>query len=535
MAPSQPPSASGNFQVYTRPPSAGSVPKLRDSCNACASSKIKCHKQKPTCSGCTRRGLKCEYLTSNRGGRAVRNNQNAGHTRQRSQPPNTNPAEGEDATITVARASTPAGSAGQASTTFFNDLALDPVLTTVSTPATTTSEPGSATVPPSGLSTSSSLSSLHVGYPFTPGGSGSCSTFTGLPTPTNHHEFDLSSLLNDCMTDDPIDFLSDPFLMPLSFDNANFLGGTTPLPTPIQCVDPMQIEDKAPLPQPENDLSRHQDHDKSDCYCLSTALALMKRLSLKPSAATCATFGQAGDPKPSSALSSASCPTIEEVITKNQGAIESIGRMLNCSCARDGYLLALISLVLLKILAWYDASARASPDGRPPAGSEVFSSGSSLGASGTNSTSSSSSIFAASPAPSAASSDHNGGVTASRSSNMEQVRWAPSVVSSYCLDGEDSGRMAAQLVLSELSRVQRLVSGLEETLRALLQAAHNNHSSSHGGAASEGGGLVGAVGGLDRDESATPFPLLMLEGMVANIKKKLKAISIGIVKKLNSD
>lgn len=118
---------------------------------------------------------------------------------------------------------------------------------------------------------------------------------------------------------------------------------------------------------------------------------------------------------------------------------------------------------------------------------------------------------------------------------MEQVRWAPSVVSSYCLDGEDSGRMAAQLVLSELSRVQRLVSGLEDTLRALLQAAHNNHSSSHGGASSEGGGLVGAVGGLDRDESATPFPLLMLEGMVANIKKKLKAISIGIVKKLNSD
>ncbi|RYP72747.1 hypothetical protein DL770_007924 [Monosporascus sp. CRB-9-2] len=48
-------------------PPAG--PKLRDSCHACASSKVKCHKEKPTCSRCSKRGITCEYFVIRRGGR----------------------------------------------------------------------------------------------------------------------------------------------------------------------------------------------------------------------------------------------------------------------------------------------------------------------------------------------------------------------------------------------------------------------------------------------------------------------------------
>lgn len=44
----------------------GSHMKLRDSCHACASSKVKCHKEKPTCSRCRKRGITCEYFAHRR-------------------------------------------------------------------------------------------------------------------------------------------------------------------------------------------------------------------------------------------------------------------------------------------------------------------------------------------------------------------------------------------------------------------------------------------------------------------------------------
>ena len=52
-----------------RRPTAPAAPKLRESCQVCASSKLKCSKEKPTCSRCAKRGLICEYVTAKRGGR----------------------------------------------------------------------------------------------------------------------------------------------------------------------------------------------------------------------------------------------------------------------------------------------------------------------------------------------------------------------------------------------------------------------------------------------------------------------------------
>lgn len=46
-----------------------SMPKLRDSCVVCASSKVRCHRQKPSCSRCLKRKIACEYVTSKRDGR----------------------------------------------------------------------------------------------------------------------------------------------------------------------------------------------------------------------------------------------------------------------------------------------------------------------------------------------------------------------------------------------------------------------------------------------------------------------------------
>ena len=48
---------------------APTAPRLRDSCHACAASKVKCSKEKPTCARCAKRGLDCEYCVTKRAGR----------------------------------------------------------------------------------------------------------------------------------------------------------------------------------------------------------------------------------------------------------------------------------------------------------------------------------------------------------------------------------------------------------------------------------------------------------------------------------
>nr|A0A5B8YUX3.1 RecName: Full=Transcriptional regulator GME11370; AltName: Full=Dibenzodioxocinones biosynthesis cluster protein GME11370 [Pestalotiopsis microspora]QED41501.1 C6 transcription factor [Pestalotiopsis microspora] len=44
-------------------------PKLRDSCHACAASKLKCSKEKPSCARCLKRNKPCQYLVTRRAGR----------------------------------------------------------------------------------------------------------------------------------------------------------------------------------------------------------------------------------------------------------------------------------------------------------------------------------------------------------------------------------------------------------------------------------------------------------------------------------
>lgn len=45
------------------------VPKLRETCHACACSKLRCSKEKPACSRCAKRGFTCTYVTAKRSGR----------------------------------------------------------------------------------------------------------------------------------------------------------------------------------------------------------------------------------------------------------------------------------------------------------------------------------------------------------------------------------------------------------------------------------------------------------------------------------
>ena len=48
---------------------AGRTPKLKDSCDTCAASKIRCNRRKPVCERCANQGYSCQYSPAQRIGR----------------------------------------------------------------------------------------------------------------------------------------------------------------------------------------------------------------------------------------------------------------------------------------------------------------------------------------------------------------------------------------------------------------------------------------------------------------------------------
>jgi hypothetical protein len=166
------------------------------------------------------------------------------------------------------------------------------------------------------------------------------------------------------------------------------------------------------------------------------------------------------------------------VIAENEQTIEAISSMLQCPCSQDGYLLTIMSLIVFKALGWYAAAARETPEAL------VTDDGQS-----------------SSKSPPG----HHG----HPSCHSEQVLQFPVVVGSYHIDGEDQGRMAAQLVLSELYRVQRLVNQLSKRLKA----------------------ADGQDIGCDGDNTS-PFSATMLNQLEADLRKRLRALSLEIVEML---
>ncbi|KAG6055210.1 hypothetical protein E4U17_003118 [Claviceps sp. LM77 group G4] len=57
--------------------------KLRETCHACSLSKVRCSKEKPSCSRCAKRGVTCEYIVTKRPGRKRDPTKSAGLTSSR--------------------------------------------------------------------------------------------------------------------------------------------------------------------------------------------------------------------------------------------------------------------------------------------------------------------------------------------------------------------------------------------------------------------------------------------------------------------
>ncbi|RAO67408.1 uncharacterized protein BHQ10_003420 [Talaromyces amestolkiae] len=462
------------------------APKLRDSCHACAASKLKCNKEKPTCARCAKRGIACEYLATKRGGRKHTNrNTNSTTDSNRASPSNSAPPPPQPLNVTQFM---------PPRTTWFTAATSVPGTVAHGSPI-----PIQASPRPPGTA-------LDIPQPMlSPADHPMAGSMTDLSTDLDEFFATPNSFSLPELSDS--DILGQSHFFPPSLDGntgsnitsnnssenlfENFHLFQDGVPDFSAFSKPSSISDNQNSPfdtQSSNNSTRGAD---TLCYCLVRALGLMKQLFPNPTSNFASAMEDLDHHQQQQQQSNTSPPNIQTVISKNQDTIEAISTMLNCSCAHDGYLLTIMSLIVFKVLGWYAAAAapKAGPTHEDISGI------------------------------SKPSTSHS-----RKLSHSEMVVQDATVVGSYCLEGADADRMAAQLVLSELHRVQRLVNQLSAKLK--LQIAHetrlNNEPSQGSSYKSE-----------DSD-FAVPLSAVTLDQIVVDLRKRLRALSVNIVESLRS-
>ncbi|MCJ1400477.1 hypothetical protein MMC11_003683 [Xylographa trunciseda] len=230
------------------------------------------------------------------------------------------------------------------------------------------------------------------------------------------------------------------------------------------------------------DAQSFQDfRSESRCCCLIRALGLFEQLF--PNASTTCTSSR------NQGFENVTCcqlPTMRSIVAENEQTIETINSMLQCPCSQDCYLLAIMSLMVFKILDSYAAAARETP---------------------------------ATDGSQRTTKSHRN-LQRHSSYYSKQVLQFPTVVGSYCIDGDDQGRMAAQSILGELHRVQRLVNLLSERL-----TGHGRRNGEVGTPSSAGSDQDTVPEG----QRTPPFFNPMLDQLEADLRNRLRALSLEII------
>ena len=422
------------------------LPKMRESCHACAASKVKCHKEKPICARCRKRGVACEYILTKRAGR--KKSSRASNTTDVSQaPPRSSSSTSSDI-----------------NTTF-----ISPTLIQSSPNPHTSTNP---------QITRNLLSHTDPAWSptFTP-------EFDDFSTPPNYfavpdtfhleflnqHHTDFSGVDNDLLDANSASnfFMSEDTFSPIDEAFSEFPTPSKPLTPPNSRASPTSDAQ-----------SLQKFSSEASCRCLIRALGLLEQFLAGPRACTPSKEQPNED-------ATRQLPAIQSVIAENEQSAEAINNMLLCECSQDEYLLTIISLIIFKVLGRYAAAAHETLD-----------------------------------------TDDNRSLNKTHPSHQqpplghsEQVARSPSFVGSYSGDGEDQSRMAAQLVFSQLDRVERLVNLLSQRLKD-----HGTRNETVNTPRSVNDDKETPLG----KSSASPFSAIMLDQLDADLRKRLRAVSSDI-------
>ncbi|KAJ5546952.1 hypothetical protein N7494_004537 [Penicillium frequentans] len=293
-------------------PPADDSPKLRGSCQACAVSKVRCSKEKPTCARCRRRSTTCEYFITKRPGRKQQEKASA------PVPTNTTPHLLPEldcpATRTLPDQQPPSvqdDTSPSDSDTFSN--LFHQTDTSLSSAITTWSTEFDDYLAPFSICESVALDALDPG-PLD-------------PTVGQQMDSSRSSVSGSNSAMPPEDTIS-------------LFGRPVPMPS-----------SKVLFPTDTRNQDRQQSPSfNSPCSCLPRALDLLKQL-----AATDLIAGVQTD----QSHSKGAAQSLDATIATNQQTMETLEGILQCSCSQDSYLLAIVSLIIFKSFDRYAAAASA--------------------------------------------------------------------------------------------------------------------------------------------------------------------------------
>lgn len=452
--------------------------KLRDSCQACAISKVKCPKEKPACSRCESRSVACQYVFTRRPGRRrdnTRRQSNAGVSPKSGssiEPENGFPLEKD----TIQAMQPPVGACFLTPPDGSNSyLELSPQ--SLSIPTSPRPDHVFAT------ETSDVFSALGDANMF--------SAFADLGPDSNDVDFIMSAMDSpfgipaidsSAMAEAQSDIGS--LLIPPQEINTDF-----PSSHISSSVGPISASSRVKAFAPNIQVLETGDSEMpraantSSCGCLTQSLDLLKTLSAQPASRT----GLAGS-ESQEITGALTYVSSHSVLTENKQSIEAVSERLTCpSCAGDNFLLAVLSMTVLKILERYAVAARAQCNTVRASDSEAE-----------KASRLANSILASSK-------DQMMGL--SRTYNTPRNR----------------GRKAAQLVLSELHRVQRLVNQLSPKLKRSKDGERRNL-----GPEVELWGRQGVARGHERGPSA-PFSSTTLGQMESDVRKSLSTLSSEII------
>lgn len=505
--------------------------KLRDSCHACASTKVKCPKEKPKCSRCTKRGIVCKYYPTRRGNRKpeVTNSPSPGREDDaEARPPRRTPSPPAPPPDSAAARSSITVAPTRPSPPIASWFAPSESSLPASTSANSPERPSSASVGPDATRLAAPASSpppsdVHnesQREPFPP-----AHLMHNLTMSASQPEPDLPFLMNfdlepavlDASDMGHLDFL-DTDLEDWTVGNSDVTSDSSMRMLRQASKDDLFIDpaltraqesriDTNSLPFPTGCAAKQTAgisqtaRPPSSCSCMAQMLALMSKFFQGP-----------GDEQ----------LPVEDVVSHNDAIVETITATLNCACSDDCYLLVIMSLLVLKVL---DRYAVATTQQQQQLGSTAAKRDRLFGnrASEESSAPSLHTGTTASSTPSLTSSLSSPG---KRGGGRENHRAS---IDSCGMEEDECDRVARQLVLSKLHRVQRLVSQLSQKLR--------DQQAELGGPLASNSSLdmmvrsVFAAGSV-RDEGAmsnTPLSSTLLHQFLSDIRVRLKGLASTIV------
>jgi hypothetical protein len=178
-------------------------------------------------------------------------------------------------------------------------------------------------------------------------------------------------------------------------------------------------------------------------------------------------------------------PGIDQVLKRNQDAIDSVDQILACPCSANSELALMVVVIIYKIISWYQAILDKNDSTSTEQDGVLWNHDAASGISN--------------PAVATSSS------AALSRANPEAMTIPPISIGGYELEAEHRTRVIAQLVLNELGKISRVVVHLSLKFRGLAGV-----SSVGGGADSDSTGLaeddgLDGLDGLDGDD--LEFPL----------------------------